>query len=194
VSPRCRKERTPAFLAAMATLRPTSKVSTNHKACIHHIAHDYYGKRVATCSSDKVWMLVCLLCMGGEGAYGSLHAAIISLQNLAACGRNRVSRCLKRTTMATGIPFANPSDTQVFQALLRVQCSTAAALLPPPLDPVLVRSACLCPVLCHSLSPLLPPKYPLCNGEMHTSLMRKTMQDTEQRYGKWIGHTQNSDK
>jgi hypothetical protein len=38
----------------MATLRPTGKVSTNHKACIHHIAHDYYGKRVATCSSDKV--------------------------------------------------------------------------------------------------------------------------------------------
>jgi hypothetical protein len=40
--------------AVMATLRPTAKVSTNHKACIHHIAHDYYGKRVATCSSDKV--------------------------------------------------------------------------------------------------------------------------------------------
>jgi len=39
---------------AAATLKPTAKVPTSHKACIHHIAHDYYGKRVATCSSDKV--------------------------------------------------------------------------------------------------------------------------------------------
>eukprot|EP00960_Hanusia_phi_P054813 762781-Hanusia_phi.AAC.16 len=33
-------------------LKP-GQVSTGHTACIHYIAHDYYGKRIATCSSDK---------------------------------------------------------------------------------------------------------------------------------------------
>ncbi|EKX55034.1 Seh1, nuclear pore complex component [Guillardia theta CCMP2712] len=38
----------------MATARrPVDKISTGHTACIHYIAHDYYGKRIATCSSDK---------------------------------------------------------------------------------------------------------------------------------------------
>ena len=30
------------------------QVSTGHSAIIHSIAHDYYGKRLVTCSSDKV--------------------------------------------------------------------------------------------------------------------------------------------
>jgi nucleoporin SEH1 len=35
-------------------------VNTNHRDLIHDIAYDFYGKRLATCSSDrtiKVWQL-----------------------------------------------------------------------------------------------------------------------------------------
>jgi WD40 repeat protein len=33
---------------------------TNHKDLVHHVAYDFYGQRMATCSSDhsvKVWDL-----------------------------------------------------------------------------------------------------------------------------------------
>ncbi len=42
-----------------ATCMACVQVSTGHVACIHDIAHDYYGRRLATCSSDKVKHAYC---------------------------------------------------------------------------------------------------------------------------------------
>ncbi len=38
--------------------RLTSKIDTKHEDLIHDVVYDYYGKRIATCSSDqriKIW-------------------------------------------------------------------------------------------------------------------------------------------
>lgn len=40
--------------------KPFHKFPTEHKAVIHDVSYDFYGKRLATCSSDqkvKVWDL-----------------------------------------------------------------------------------------------------------------------------------------
>jgi len=39
-------------------MRPFQRINTQHKDIVHHLAYDFYGKRLATCSGDhriKVW-------------------------------------------------------------------------------------------------------------------------------------------
>ena len=49
-------------------------IPTDHKDLIHDVAYDFYGKRMATCSSDqsvKVWMYVFIM---HDGYKFYLHA------------------------------------------------------------------------------------------------------------------------
>ena len=47
-------------------------IPTDHKDLIHDVAYDFYGKRMATCSSDqsvKVWMYVFIMHDGYKFIY-----------------------------------------------------------------------------------------------------------------------------
>lgn len=54
---------------------PTPNLETmRHKDTVHHVEFDFYGKRVATCSSDKV---VCIWDRTPEGWIRTAHWVVI---------------------------------------------------------------------------------------------------------------------
>lgn len=48
------------------------EVNAEHKDLIHDVAHDYYGRRMATCSSDQYVKVSKKICIQQRSLFGSL--------------------------------------------------------------------------------------------------------------------------